>query len=201
VKRGTLVAFEGIDGSGKTTLLANVAAALRGAGRDVVETREPTDGPHGRRIREAARANTSVDPEEELAWFVADRREHVERVIAPALDAGRVVLTDRYFLSSVAYQGARGLDSQEILRQSESEFPLPDLALLLELSPERALERIANRGHAAEPLFEEREFLTRVAAEFERLARPYLYRLDATLSPQALLSGTLLLAVALRDDS
>jgi dTMP kinase len=184
VKRGALVAFEGLDGSGKSTQLARAAAALRAAGHDVLETCEPTDGPTGRRIREMARSGERVAPEEELRWFVEDRREHVERVLAPALTAGRIALTDRYTLSSAAYQGARGLDPEAILRAGEAAFPLPDLALVFEIDPERALERIRRRG-SAEPAFERADYLVRVAAIFAAIDRPYVERIAAAGEPDA----------------
>ena len=179
MNRGRLIAFEGIDGSGKSTQVQLLAHALREAGRDVVETREPTAGAFGRRIREMARSGERVAPAEELHWFVEDRREHVAQVVAPALAAGRVVLCDRYTLSTVAYQGARGLDPERLLAESEAEFPLPDVALLLELEPAVGLARTLARGGHAEPVFEEQRFLERVAAIFHGLARPYIVRLDA----------------------
>jgi dTMP kinase len=179
VNAGQLIAFEGLDGCGKSTQLERLAETLRRAGRDVVTTREPTDGPHGRRIRAAARAGDAVPPDEELRWFVDDRREHVERVIAPALAAGCTVLTDRYFLSTVAYQGARGGAPERILADSEAEFPLPALALLLTIDPAEGLARVHTRGRALEPRFEEPAFLAAVAAIFARLDRPYIARIDA----------------------
>src|SRR5262245_10846327 len=119
-----------------------------------------------------------ITSEEELRWFVEDRREHVAGVVAPALAAGRPVLTDRYFLSTVAYQGAAGLDPARILRESEAEFPLPDLALLLEIDVETSLERIRARGARVESAFETRERLERVAKIFAEIERPYLVRVD-----------------------
>ncbi len=184
VTRGKLIAFEGVDGSGKSTQLQLLAAALRARGIDVVTTREPTDGEHGRRIREMARSGERVAPETELDWFVADRREHVDEVIAPALAAGQVVLTDRYYLSSVAYQGARGLPWQDILASSEAAFPLPDLAILVEVSPERGLERVEARGGTAEPVFEEIAFQRAVAEVFAALPCPYLVRVSGDGSPE-----------------
>ena len=123
VNRGRLVALEGLDGCGKTTQAARIAEALRARGRDVVQTREPSEGPIGRKIRELARAGERVPAERELQLFTDDRREHVAQVIEPALAAGRWVITDRYFLSTVAYQGARGLDWREILAQQRSRVP------------------------------------------------------------------------------
>jgi len=179
VKQGRLLAFEGLDGCGKSTQVAALARALRNAGHEVLDTREPTDGPAGRRIRALARSGEIVAPELELRWFVEDRRAHVAAVIHPALESGRLVLTDRYYLSTVAYQGARGLDPVQILRDSEAEFPLPDLALLFEIEPEVALERVGGRGQPLDAAFEQREFLERVAANYRALDRPYLARIDA----------------------
>ncbi len=188
--RGRLVAFEGLDGAGKSTQLARLARVLRARGREVVETREPGDGPAGRRLRELARAGRRLAPDLELDLFLEDRREHVARVIAPALAAGRWVLTDRYTLSTVAYQGARGLDWREILARCEAEFPRPDLALLLEVDPARGLERARGRGAGLEA-FERRGTLERVAAIYRALELPWVERIDANASPDAVHAAVL----------
>ncbi len=172
-----LIAFEGVDGSGKSTQLERLATRLRASGCDVVTTREPTEFPSGQRIREMARSGEELEPEEELRWFVEDRRVHVDQVITPALRADRIVLTDRYYLSTVAYQGARGLDYEEILSDSEDEFPIPDLVLLLEIDPQIAFERVHARGTEIEGVFEQRDFLSRVASVFDALDCTYLERL------------------------
>jgi dTMP kinase len=185
VKRGTLIAFEGLDGCGKSTQLERLAARLRAAGQDVLITHEPTDGATGQRIRAMARSGEVIPAEEELRWFVEDRREHVRDTIEPALAAGRVVLTDRYTLSSVAYQGARGLDPAEILRAGEAEFPLPDLALVFELDVDAGLDRVRARGGVAEPSFEQSEFLQKAQRIFEGLERSYIARIDASPAPEA----------------
>jgi dTMP kinase len=179
VNRGRLVVFEGVDGSGKSTQLRLLAERLRAGGVDPVVTREPTDGPFGRRIRAMARSGAGVAPEEELRWFVEDRREHVTQVIAPALAAGRLVLGDRYFLSTVAYQGARGFDPERLLAEAEAEFPLPDLALVFDVEPATGLARVAARAGHAEPVFEEPALLAGVAALFRALDRPYVAHVDA----------------------
>ena len=155
-------------------------------GRDTqcVTTREPTGGAYGRRIRAMAKGSQRVAPEEELRWFVEDRREHVSRVIAPALARGEIVLSDRYYLSTVTYQGARGLDWAAILAQSEAEFPNPDLVLLLEIDPSLGLARVSARGAGAEPAFEEKDFLARVARLYHELPCTYLERLDARGEPE-----------------
>jgi dTMP kinase len=183
VNSGRLIAFEGIDGCGKTTQIERLAAALRAAGYDVVATREPTDGPHGRRIRATATSGATITAAEELRWFVEDRREHVSNVLTPALAAGKTILTDRYFLSTVAYQGARGCDAARILAESEAEFPVPDLALLFEIDAAAGLTRVRTRGNAVETRFEHAEFLSAVAAIFRDLDRPYIARIDASGTP------------------
>lgn len=178
--RGRLIVFEGIDGSGKSTQVARLRDVLGAAGHAVVATREPSDGPHGRRIRELSREGRTLAPEQELDLFLRDREDHVVRVIAPALEAGRVVVSDRYFLSTAAYQGARGLDARAILADCEAKFPLPDLALLLELPVETGLARADARGAGRDGVFERPDFLRRVAWAFAGFERPYLVRLDAT---------------------
>jgi dTMP kinase len=187
-----LLVFEGIDGCGKSTQLRRLAAHLGERGVDPVVTREPTDGAWGRRIRAMARSGARVAPEEELAWFVEDRREHVATLIEPSLAAGRVVLCDRYFLSTVAYQGARGfVAAQALLAQAEAEFPLPDLALVFEIAPAQGLARVAARGGVAEPAFEEPDYLARVAAIFASLDRPYVTHLDSSAPVEAVHAGVL----------
>jgi len=183
VNGGRLVAFEGLDGSGKSTQLELLAARLRVAGCDVVTTHEPTGFPSGQRIREMARSGEPLEPEEELRWFVEDRHAHVAQVIAPALRADRIVLTDRYYLSTVAYQGARGLDYEEILGDSEDAFPIPDLVLLIEIDPQIAFERVHARGSEIEGVFEQREFLSRVASVFDALSCTYLERVPGDGEP------------------
>jgi dTMP kinase len=126
-----------------------------------------------------ARSGEAVSAEQELAWFVEDRSAHVAEVLGPALDAGETVLCDRYTLSTVAYQGARGLDAAALLADAEDRFPIPDLVLLLEIAPARALARVGARGGVGEPAFEGRERLERVAAIYRDLERPYIERIDA----------------------
>jgi len=188
VNRGLLIVFEGTDGSGKSTQLPRLARRLEAAGRHVVSTREPYDCPAGRAIRAMARSARRVAPEQELAWFFEQRRAHVREVVRPALARGEVVLSDRYFVSTAAYQGARGLDAAAILAASEAEFPAPDLVLWLDLPVATGLERTAARGEPHEPAFEERSFLERVRATMASLARDYIARIDATGDADAVAS-------------
>ena len=180
MNRGRLLAIEGLDGCGKGTQIARLRARLDPA--KTLFTREPTDGPHGQQIRAAARKGDAIAPEQELAWFTEDRREHVARVLEPALDAGKLVVTDRYFLSTVAYQGARGLDWQKILRESEAAFPLPDRVVLLCVDAQTAIARVEARGDAREPLFEREDFLAKAAEIFGLIERPYISRIDGSRS-------------------
>ena len=191
VNHGRLIALEGLDGCGKTTQVVRIAAALRARGGEVVVTREPTDGPFGRRIRALARSSDPLTAEQERNLFTEDRREHTKSVIAPALAAGRWVLTDRYFLSTVAYQGARGLDWREILRSSEAEFPVPDVVLLFQLPAAEGLTRAHARGGAPDPRFEQADYLAQVERVFAAIDRPYLARVDASGSAEAVTARAL----------
>ncbi len=179
MSRGRLIALEGLDGCGKSTQLPHLVAFLRDTGHDVVATREPTDGEWGRKIRVMAQTGDLPPVDEELRWFMEDRQEHVQEVIAPALETGRTVVTDRYFLSSVAYQGARGLDWREILRESEARFPTPERVILFEVTPEIGLARVQSRAGPAEPGFERADYLARAAEIFAAIEREYVVRLDA----------------------
>lgn len=185
MKRGILIVFEGIDGSGKSTQLRRTAALLRARGLDILETGEPTKGLWGRKIREMARTTDRVPRETELAWFIKDRREHMRDVVGPALAAGRVVLCDRSYFSTVAYQGARGFDPATLLADSQAEFGRPDLVLFFDIDPEDGLARVAARGGEAEPVFEELNYLERVAEIFRSLELPERVRIDAARGEEA----------------
>jgi len=190
VKRGTLIVFEGIDGCGKSTQLRRAAETLRERGLDPVVTREPTDGPWGRKIRAMAQSGDAVSLETELEWFFEDRREHMREVVTPALDAGRVVLSARAYLSTVAYQGARGLDAAKILAESEAEFEKPGLVLVFTLSAEAGLARVDARGGTSEPVFENLPFQEKVAEIFAALDVDGLVRIDADRDEEAIAANT-----------
>lgn len=180
MKRGVLIAFEGIDGTGKSTQVQLAAEALTRRGFVVVTTREPTDGPWGQRIRQLYKNRNSVTPEEELALFIADRREHVQTVIEPALASGSVVLTDRYYLSTAAYQGAAGQDPDRIIAENEAFAPQPDLVMLLTIPVALGVHRVRHlRGESLND-FEQEETLARVAAIFAGLGGGYIRRIDAS---------------------
>lgn len=136
---GLLIAFEGGDGSGKSTQVGLLAEVLERAGRDVLVTRQPGGTELGRQIRELVLHGGPVSPRAEALLYAADKAHHVDTVIAPALAAGRVVVTDRYVDSAVAYQGAgRALGVAEIQRLQEWAVAgvRPDLTVVLDVAPE-----------------------------------------------------------------
>ncbi|MCK6550398.1 dTMP kinase [Myxococcota bacterium] len=165
--RGRLIVLEGIDGSGKTTLAKGLVRALEVRGHGVVSTREPTDGPLGRQIRQiAATGRDGVTPEQELELFHQDRAAHVRDVVRPALADGKIVVQDRSYFSTIAYQGERGLDRGRILAMSEQIAPRPDLLLVVDVPAELAVERIhRSRGSVADD-FEKVESLRRIRDVF-----------------------------------
>ena len=185
-KRGVLLALEGIDGCGKSTQAELLAAALRERGLEVVLTCEPTDSPLGQQIREYFQGpDRYLSPKEELNLFMADRREHVAEVIEPALAEGKIVITDRYYYSSVAYQGALGLDPDRILAQNEVMAVRPDLAVILTLPVAQALARLSATPQRARQVSEDPAYLEQVATIYAGLQGPHLRHLDASGPPPA----------------
>lgn len=178
MSQGIFIVVEGIDGTGKSTQSKRLAEWFRSRGREVVLSREPTDGPWGKKLRESATTGR-LSAEEELECFLNDRREHVEMSIKPALAEGKVVILDRYYFSMMAYQGARGFDPAEIRRRNEVFAPQPDLLLILDLSVESAHGRIGARGDTANE-FEQRDTLSRCREIFLSLREePFACVIDA----------------------
>jgi dTMP kinase len=176
---GLFIVFEGIDGTGKSTQVRLLAEKLRLLGYVVVATREPTDGSYGQKIRELFLDRTTVSQDEELALFIADRAEHVQEVIAPALSDGFVVISDRYYLSTVAYQGANGIDPDMILKKNEN-FPVPDLAIILEIEPAQGIHRIQNQRNEHPNTFEEEANLRKVAKIFATMPQNFIKRIKGS---------------------
>lgn len=195
LERGILVAFEGIDGAGKTTQARELAAALERAGVPYITTKEPTSGPWGVKIRTSAQTGR-LPIEEELAAFLADRREHVAALITPALNAGKVVIIDRYYPSTVAYQGARGVDREELL-QLNAFAPKPDVLLIMDIAPDVGLTRVRSRGDVAD-LFEKEDELARARQIFLQFAGDaQTHVIDAT-QPQTTITNQVRDIVAAR---
>jgi dTMP kinase len=178
------IAIEGLDGSGGTTQLARLADRL--ADGEVVRTREPSAGPVGRLLREALAGGELGD--DVLPYlFAADRRDHLARTVLPALARGAVVLSDRYYLSSLAYQApALGLGKVASLNEG---FRAPDIHVLLLLPPEVCLARVQARGEPRER-FETLERLRRIeqgyreAVELVRARGERVEAIDASGTPE-----------------
>lgn len=157
--KGTFIVIEGIDGTGKSTQAKRLGEWFRSQGRDVVLSYEPTHGQWGKQLRDSM-TQGRLCADKELELFIKDRKQHIATLIEPALDAGKVVILDRYYFSTMAYQGARGFDPQTIRERNEAFAPQPDLLLILDLDVDTAHQRIGVRGDSANE-FEQREILTK----------------------------------------
>ncbi len=173
-----LIVFEGIDGSGKTSLSRMFHARLLADGIAAAWLREPSDSPLGDRIRRTARENDAISIQDELELFLADRRWDVTNNILPALRSGTSVVMDRYYYSNACYQGARGLDMEAILRANREFAPEPDLVFIIDVDVDRALERIGRARTEVARLFEKRDFLLKVRANYLALRGPNLAFID-----------------------
>lgn len=145
------ITFEGPEGSGKTTQIKLLQQFLTSMGIETVTTREPGGTPAGDRIRSVLLDKDcgNLEAETELFLMLAQRCEHLHKVILPALAAGKTVLCDRYFDSSMAYQGyARGIGAEKVRDIHETFLPgfLPDVTILLQIAPEKGLERARHGG-------------------------------------------------------
>jgi len=186
---GWLVVVEGIDGAGKSTVVRALAEHCAARGLSCVTSGEPTRGEWGMKLRRSM-TEGRLTLDEELRLFLQDRAEHVEQLILPSLAAGKVVVLDRYYLSTAAYQGARGADPTVILEMNERFAPRPDLVLLLDFDPDGGLARIRARGDAPNT-FEEAEQLRAVRKIFLTLQRPFMRRVDASRPAPEVLAACL----------
>jgi len=148
INGGLFIVFEGIDGTGKSTQSKQLAETLSNLGYTVHHDREPSDNHYGAIVRSSAETGR-MSPEKELEYFHLDRKMHVEELINPAKQAGEVVVLDRYYFSTMAYQGQRGFDPQKLRIENEAFAPQPDLLFILDLPVEVSLERIGGRGDTA----------------------------------------------------
>lgn len=149
-KKGLFITFEGVEGAGKTTLIKKLVAFFAEKQRDVFLTREPGGSELGKKLRSIIlNADEKICPSAELFLFLADRSQHVEECIKPALKAGKIVLCDRFIDSTIAYQGyGRGMDIAQLTNfNTVATGGLePHLTFLLDLLPERGLKRAKERN-------------------------------------------------------
>lgn len=196
--RGLFITLEGGEGGGKSTLARGLGARLEARGRDVLSTREPGGTPGAEAIR-ALLVNGPVDrwgPAAEALLMSAARADHVARAIVPALDAGRDVLCDRFFDSTMAYQGLAGglgADAADVLAQVATGGLSPDITLILDLDPEIGLARAAARN-GGEDRFEAKglAFHSALREAFRRIAAANPQRcvlIDAGQAPEDVLGA------------
>ena len=195
---GVLVNLEGIDGCGKSTQSKLLREKLEEKGEKVLILKEPTKRPHGQKLWDVLHGKRKASNEEILELFVLDRIQHVEEKIQPALDDGAVVLMDRYYYSSMAYQVAGGIDVEEI-REKHVFAPKPDVVLIFDLPVSVALERV--KGHSDADEFEKEEHLEKVREAYLDLENDPLVRIvDATGTPEEIFGNVWRLVSEVRND-
>ncbi|MCK4399103.1 MAG: dTMP kinase [Methanophagales archaeon] len=160
---GVLIVLEGTDGAGLSTQTALLTSYIKDKGEAVISTKEPTSSHIGNLIRSALKHEWKPSPRALQLLFAADRAHHLENEIEPALRANKIVISDRYILSSLAF-GSIDVD-QEFLKQINSKFQKPDLTFIIDTPPRICLERI-NRTRENIELFEERDRLEQVRENY-----------------------------------
>jgi len=180
VERGFLIVIEGIDGAGKSTQAEILMSSLRERGFDVVYFSEPSGSRWGREIKRKARDPDSITPVEELELFQKDRKENVEKNLKPSLGRNKIVVLDRYYFSTIAYQGAKGIDEERIKRMNEEFAVEPDLVFILDIDPREGLDRIKNR-RKKDRLFERADYLARVRQIFRGFKGKKFIHIDARM--------------------
>jgi len=171
-KGAGFIVLEGLDGSGQTSQASLLRDFFIKKEYQVILTKEPTqDSEAGRKIKEILEKKIETEPLELQKLYAKDRKEHLEKVIVPALKEGKVVVSDRYFFSTFAYGTAHGADLDELIKLNEN-FLYPDLTFLLKVSPEVCISRIEERGNS-KTLFERKEKLAKVWQVYERLPKMF----------------------------
>ncbi len=168
---GKFIVFEGIDGCGKGTQIAKAENYFRERGIEVVVTAEPTDGKYGKELRRMLKEGK--DPKENagrfLDLYITDRREHIEKVVKPSLEEGKVVLCDRYKYSTIAYQGAQGGDMEGLVKMHEG-MPVPNLVFVFDLPGKDAIDRIdEDEKRQGKEVFEKSGFQEKVRENFLKI--------------------------------
>lgn len=188
--KGFLISFEGCEAVGKTTIIKLVQEKLLAQNYDVMRTREPGGTKYAEKIRELIFASDAKpSPHTEALLMFAARREHIEHIIAPALNAGKIVLCDRYVDSSFVYQGLLGGLSSHILQNLCDDFVapyMPHLSFLLSARPEICLERMALREKSNRNDRADLEFLSSLCSAYlnHSVGRDYMRVVDAQQTPE-----------------
>tara|TARA_E500000331_G_scaffold151052_1_gene147015 strand:+ start:349 stop:933 length:585 start_codon:yes stop_codon:yes gene_type:complete len=177
-----LINLEGIDGCGKSTQSQLLMDEFEKNDEKTILLKEPTNGKYGRKLWEMLSGKIEATTEEILELFVMDRKEHVDQKINPALNEGKIVLMDRYYYSTMAYQAAAGIDVKRIRKDNEF-APKPDIVLIFDLPADLAMKRV--RGHSVADVFEKEEHLEKVRKAYLHLEDDPLVRIiDATRTPE-----------------
>lgn len=175
---GKLIILEGIDGAGKSTQVKLVKEYLESKGKKVEVSREPTHGLWGSKFLTAIKEGKKLSMAETIDILMLDRTFHVEAKLRPALNAGLWVLLDRYWPSMVAYQGAEGADTEDLIERNRKIAPEPDLAIYISLPTEEAIRRIHQRQKVVTEL-ESAEYLEKVAEIYATFTRfPWWQRVN-----------------------
>ena len=190
---GAFIAVEGVDGSGKSGVVRRLVAGLQARGHDVVGTREPGGTPQGEALRGLLLAGEDAawEPRAELLLMTAARVQHVARVVLPAVHAGRVVVSDRYAGSTLAYQGAgRGM-SEALIRELHAAMVddlWPDLTLVLDVDPVIGLAR--SRKRLADGAIDEGRFESLDLAFHQRIREAFLAQAAAAPERHAVIDAS-----------
>jgi len=166
MRRGKFIAFEGLDGSGLSTQAEMLRNYLQKRGYEVVLTKEQSNGLIGGLIKSGLKGEWKVSPLALQLLFTADRAQHIEREIMPALEKGKIVISDRYVLSTLAF-GSMDID-MDFLKLINSKFIKPDITFIIDTDPEICIERIKKSRFHAE-LFEDLEKMEKVRENYRKL--------------------------------
>ena len=183
--KGILVVIEGIDGSGKSTQAELLYKYFKERERKIIKFREPSDSKWGKKIREKAKYSNGLTPEEQYNLFLKDREYNFKNNLLPYLKKGYIVILDRYYHSTYAYQGAFGLDKRKILRENLRICSPPEMLFILDLPVNEAWKRIS--GRKKDSLFESIEFLKEVRENYYDFWGNDVHYISADQPPNSIL--------------
>lgn len=181
IKKGVLVVIEGIDGCGKSTQAKLLSNWLKENGHEVVLTAEPTKNEIGKFIREVLSGTHEVDAKTLALLFTADRYEHLKTVVEPALNEGKVVISERYYHSTIAYQEAQGVPRQWLLELNKFARK-PDITVVLDVDPKLGAGRTTTQE-----IFEKEDFLSKVRDNYMKFDAE-VFKIDGEQSKEDVFS-------------